>query len=60
VVLLIVVLVFGRAIHSLSKIGDELYVEALEKGVSYFLYILYNIYKIILVDNSYKFIVFNS
>ena len=25
---------FGRAIHSLSKIGEELYIEPLENGVS--------------------------
>jgi len=27
--------VFGRAIHSLSKIGEELYIEALDDGVRY-------------------------
>jgi len=27
------VIVFGRAIHSLSKIGEELYIEALDNGV---------------------------
>jgi len=26
--------VFGRAIHSLSKIGEELYIEPLDHGVS--------------------------
>ena len=26
--------VFGRSIHCLSKIGDELYIEALKDGVS--------------------------
>jgi len=25
--------VFGKAIHSLSKIGEELYIEALDNGV---------------------------
>jgi len=27
------VTVFGRAIHSLSKIGEELYIEAVDNGV---------------------------
>ena len=34
VTLIVVFLVFGRAIHSLSKIGEELYMEPLEHGVS--------------------------
>ena len=26
---------FGRAVHSLSKIGEELYIEPLQQGVRY-------------------------
>ena len=30
----IIVSVFGKAIHSLSRIGEEIYIEALDHGVS--------------------------
>lgn len=33
--------VFGRAIHSLSKIGDELYFEPLEEGVCHLIFTLF-------------------
>ncbi len=36
---LYIVSVFGRAVHSLSKIGEELYIEPLEHGVSLFKFI---------------------
>ena len=31
--------VFGKSIHSLSKIGDELYIEPLDHGVRLLLYL---------------------
>jgi hypothetical protein len=31
-------LVFGRAIHSLSKIGDEIYIEPQEHGVTIYIF----------------------
>ena len=33
VINVILLVVFGKSIHSLSKIGEELHVEALEEGV---------------------------